>query len=351
MFLNYDLKTTEERLDLVNKIVEESPDLSPEELDNLASYLLFCMDKEEKKSKLILTQNHSKTVSDRETSYEGLAEKFTAGEDALYDLIDTVNSKNTKFRPKRTITKRDIETVPGLKEVREYIELWERIKSHTSGRKAYIAKNAATEFRKFQYELKDAFMPPICAHQLWFQHHPIKLDCEESVKNGHITYSGFSLMNPKVVAQVLRNYSKLRQNDDLEADTWYFMDDFDRISSTALEDNDMLRRITELKIDGYQNKEIQAKLEEEFTTSPSQEYISSLWSRKIPNLIASAAEDEFLDWYYLEKEKGYYKTCTCCGKIKLGIEKYFSRNTSSKDGLYSICKSCRREKLKQNGQR
>lgn len=163
MFLNYDLKTTEERLDLVNKIVEESPDLSPEELDNLASYLLFCMDKEEKKSKLILTQNHSKTVSDRETSYEGLAEKFTAGEDALYDLIDTVNSKNTKFRPKRTITKRDIETVPGLKEVREYIELWERIKSHTSGRKAYIAKtqlrNSANSNMNLKMPLCHRFAP------------------------------------------------------------------------------------------------------------------------------------------------------------------------------------------------
>ena len=28
--------------------------------------------------------------------------------------------------------------------------------------------------------------------------------------------------------------------------------------------------------------------------------------KKIPNLIASAAEDEYLDWYYLNIEKGKY---------------------------------------------
>jgi hypothetical protein len=36
-------------------------------------------------------------------------------------------------------------------------------------------------------------------------------------------------------------------------------------------------------------------LENEFDIKHSSEYISSLWRKKIPNLIASAAEDDFLD--------------------------------------------------------
>jgi hypothetical protein len=54
-------------------------------------------------------------------------------------------------------------------------------------------------------------------------------------------------------------------------------------------------------------------LEEEFNIKHSVEYISSLWRNKIPKIIASCAEDEFLDYYYLNEEKGKYKKCSRCG--------------------------------------
>ena len=34
------------------------------------------------------------------------------------------------------------------------------------------------------------------------------------------------------------------------------------------------------------------------------------------------------------------------GAIKLAHNKFFSKNSSSKDGFYSICKSCRNKKIK-----
>jgi hypothetical protein len=72
--------------------------------------------------------------------------------------------------------------------------------------------------------------------------------------------------------------------------------------------------------------------------------LSSLWRNKIPKLIASQAEDELLDWWYLTQEKGKYKKCTRCGQIKLAHNKYFSKNKTSKDKFYSICKNCRNVK-------
>ena len=45
-------------------------------------------------------------------------------------------------------------------------------------------------------------------------------------------------------------------------------------------------------------------------------------------------------------EKGKYKTCSRCGQIKLAHNKYFSKNKTSKDGFYSICKACRNTKAK-----
>lgn len=122
------------------------------------------------------------------------------------------------------------------------------------------------------------------------------------------------------------------------------MDEFDEVSAAALADYPLYERITQLKIDGVQNVDIQRALEEEFGISHSLEYISSLWRKKIPNLVASEAEDRFLDWYYLVVEKGSYKTCSRCGKIKLAHNKYFSKNSTSKDGFYSICKDCRNHK-------
>ena len=107
-------------------------------------------------------------------------------------------------------------------------------------------------------------------------------------------------------------------------------------------------RIVEYKIDGMQNIDIQTAIQEEFGIKHSMEYISSLWRNKIPKLIASTAEDMFLDDYYLNVEKGKYKKCSRCGQIKLAHNKYFSKNKTSRDGFYSICKCCRNSKTKKS---
>jgi len=156
-------------------------------------------------------------------------------------------------------------------------------------------------------------------------------------------------LDPKVVSAVLCNYSKLKEDSygHLEGDTWWFMESFDAVCEKALHKYPLYERIVQYKIDGLQNVDIQCELENEFGIKHSIEYISSLWRNKIPRLIASAAEDEWLNDYYLNKAKGEYKRCSRCGKIKLAHNKYFSKNKTSKDGWYSICKECRNTKDKE----
>ena len=84
----------------------------------------------------------------------------------------------------------------------------------------------------------------------------------------------------------------------------------------------------------------------EFGIKHSLEYISSLWRNKIPKLIALEAENQFLDYYYLNVKKGKYKRCSCCGEIKLAHNNYFTKNKTAKDGYYSICKKCRNAKAR-----
>ena len=163
---------------------------------------------------------------------------------------------------------------------------------------------------------------------------------------GYPIPEGISLMDPKVCEAILCNYSRLKQEsyDRFDGDTWYLVYDFELLCEKALEKYPLYMRLVECKIDGMQNIDIQAQLQLEFGIKHSVEYISSLWRNKIPKLIASAAEDQYLDWYYLNKQKGKYKKCSRCGKIKLAHNKYFSKNKTSKDGFYSICKDCRNKK-------
>nr|DAL81174.1 MAG TPA: Stc1 domain [Bacteriophage sp.] len=38
------------------------------------------------------------------------------------------------------------------------------------------------------------------------------------------------------------------------------------------------------------------------------------------------------------------KKCSKCGQLKPAHNQFFSKNKTSKDGLYSICKRCRNKK-------
>ena len=98
------------------------------------------------------------------------------------------------------------------------------------------------------------------------------------------------------------------------------------------------------KIDGRSNAEIQFLLELKHGVTHSVEYISSLWRNKIPKLIAETAVKRYLNWYYTTQEKGHWKRCSRCGQVKLAHNIYFSKNKTSKDGFYSICKDCRNKK-------
>lgn len=305
------------------------------------------MEKEEKREKKILTDNRMTTVNKRETSFEGLVTQLENGEDGIYNLI--TENKQIIFQPKVTITKKDLEEIPDLRQLRETIEFWDKKLKTAEGKDRFIIKKALIEMRKDQYVIKNAYRCPIVFNKITHSHnYPIQLIDKTKTfdENGYPVPEEFSLMNPKICEAILCNYSRLKQDswNRLEGDTWHMIYDFEKLVDRALEPYPLYMRLLEYKIDGLQNLIIQEKLQLEFGIKHSVEYISSLWRNKIPKLIAAAAEDEYLDWYYLNIERGKYKKCSRCGQIKLAHNKYFSKNKTSKDGFYSICKACRNNK-------
>ena len=344
--LDYSLNTPEERKALVEKILEENPNPNNSYLEILADYLVLCMEKQEKREKRILTENRLATINKREVSLEGLASQFENGEDGLYDLM-VEEDKHVIFKPKIAITKQDLEEIPELQQAKDAIHYWEERLKTASGREAYIIKKAIIDFRKDQYVIKDSIKVPVGIKGMGHGRSAARLD-------GHITFDeqgycvphGITFVDPNVCSAILCNYTLLKTQSEgaFHTDLWALMFDFDQLMQTTLASEPLYKKIVECKIAGMQNIEIQKILEEEFNTTHSIEYISSLWRKKIPQLLASQAEDEYLDWYYLEVEKGHYKTCSRCGQVKLAHNKYFSKNKTSKDGWYSICKECRNKK-------
>ena len=306
------------------------------------------MEKQEKKERKILTDNRLMTVNKRETSFEGLVSQLENGEDGIYNLIS--ENKNQIFQPKVTITKKDLEEIPLLKQLRDAINSWEAKLKVTEGKDAFTIKKALIDMRKDQYLIKAAYRRPISFNKL--SHSKTYLPMEDKTnkfdEDGYPIPEGVSLLDPAVCSAILCNYSRLKQDTygQFEGDLYFLLDSFDSVSTIALKSYPLYERIVECKVDGLQNSQIQEILQMEFGIKHSLEYISSLWRKKIPKLIASAAEDQYLDWYYQEVEYGKYKRCSRCGQIKLAHNKYFSKNKTSKDGYYSICKSCRNAKAK-----
>ena len=306
------------------------------------------MEKQERKERKILTDNRMMTVNKRECSFEGLVSQLENGEDGIYNLI--TDNKNQIFQPKVTITKKDLDEIQPLRQLREAINVWEAKLKVTEGKDAFVIKKALIEMRKDQYVIKNAYRRPIVPNKLTRSTHVTMLPDETSSfdEEGYPIPKGVSLLDPVVCSAILCNYSRLKEDsfDRLEGDLYYLMLAFDEIADKALKEYPLYEKIVECKVDGLQNTQIQEILQMEFGIKHSLEYISSLWRKKIPKLIASQAEDEYLYWYYLNIEKGKYKKCSRCGQVKLAHNKYFSKNKTSRDGFYSICKKCRNSKNK-----
>lgn len=355
--LDYTLQSPQERNELVTKIIEETPpeQLTPRYLEILSDYIIFAMDKEERKEKKILTSNRMVTVNKRETSFEGICASFENGEDGIYNILSDLG-KNTILTPKDPITQEDIEKIPALKTLRENIVQMQEQYKKARGKKKFLLKKQIIEMQQDQYVIRNEYrgvwsnvnrgssskMAKSIAKVEFYD------DIYFDENNEPVNDGVISFFNPDHVEALLCNYSGLKEvsYSQFRDDLYYLMWSFDNLVESALKDYPLYEKIVLYKIDGKQNLEIQYLIEKEFGIKHSVEYISSLWRNKIPKLIAEKAKEDEIMWYYTYVEYGKWKKCSRCGEIKLAHNRFFSKNKTSKDGYYSICKCCRNAKSK-----
>ena len=350
--LDYSITSPQERTVLVAKIIEETPSykLTNSYKEILSNYIIFAMTKEEKRQKTILTDNRQVTVRKRETSYEALIDKLENGEAGIYNL--STNDKSVLLSPKDSISAQDIEDIPALKTLVEAIEIFEPMAKAAvgTGKNAYTMKKSLIEMRQDQYVIRNAAKEPVRANFLIKS--IAKLNLDEYVyldAEGEVRSTGIiNLYTPHHVSALLCNYTELYQEtfENLDSDIRWILEDMtDLINRSIRVTHPLLFDIMIYKIDGYTNEEIQRALDRDYGVVHSLEYISSLWRKKIPKLIAEAAQEEFIiQSYKADKDNKKWKKCSRCGQNKPAHNRFFSKNKTSKDSFYSICKECRNKK-------
>ena len=348
--LDYKLQTCAERADLVNQIIERTPaqSLTNRYLEILGDYIMSAITKEEKRAHFYITDNRRMTIDRRETSYEGLVEKFENGEDGIYNIMR--NDKNILFQHKQEITPEDIETVPGLKELRAAIDEIEIQSKAATGRRKYLLKKQLIEMRKDQYILKSSYKAPMATVPSIVKGIN-KIDLSERRyvdEEGNPQSTGLiSFFNPAHIAAILSFYNalKIETRGKYQDDFYYLLEAFDGLLQRALAPHPIYTDIVKMKLAGASHNDIRLMLKEKYNQEHTVQFVSSLWCLKIPKVIAEYEQKQFLIWYYNENNLPL-KRCSCCKERKPANHHFFSRNKTSKDGFYSQCKQCRQKNLK-----
>lgn len=347
--LDYTLKSCEERAGLVNKIVEQTPPerLTKRYLEILGDYIMGGITKEEKKSHIYMTDNRRITIDKRETSFEGLIEKFENGEDGIYNLMS--NDKNIIFQHKQEITEEDLEKVPGLRQLHDEIVKIEAAAKAATGKNKYLLRKQLIEMRKDQYVLKNSFANPI---RVMSRKGGAKIDLDERRyldQDGQPQSTGLiSFFNPDHISAMLCVYPILKHEMQgrFQNDFYYLVQDFEGLLKRALVDYPMYRDIVVMKFNDLSNAEIQERIKKKYNEVHSAQFISSLWRQKIPKIIAEREQEDFIIQYYKENKPNSFKRCSCCKEKKPACTRFFSKNNTAKDGFYSLCKECRKARKK-----
>ena len=160
----------------------------------------------------------------------------------------------------------------------------------------------------------------------------------------HDAWDRLSLRNTDTYIALLFSYYSAYQKYNSKPSTnyWAILRTFEQLleeTEWTTEEIVIIEFILETGITDH--KSILNELNEVLHIEVPQRTLSGWINNIIPNKLLNTYEKQLEDWIWINRRKGSYKKCTKCNSIKLAVDdRYFRKNSSSKDGLRSMCKTC-----------
>jgi len=348
--LNNEIKTAEERLELVKDILEKDKeffdiyfeqdpeitvkpiwnlcpncsdplsDRSPivKELEMMASYIIFAPDQPllvEKSKYKILKPEQFEKIKNKEVNCGN-----TNTNDSYMEFMERM--VNYKKETTQNITPKDFKD-PELYMLIPYEEnkKWAlnemKISRENNGdlKRYYQLKNLAKQLKSDMLLIKELVKKPI----RWKS--PL-------ADEGYYDYDMFDWSDRNQVKCLLQMHEK-----PIETEIGCLVRDLKNIMKN-IEFTKNEKDILNWYIDSSIPQKTMAKL-----LQVNESTISRTVDRIVEKII-NEYNVIYEDWYYLNVEKGQYQKCNCCGEIKLLTENYFHKDNRKENEFRKTCKKC-----------
>lgn len=353
-FLNYNVDSIEDRLELVNQIVEDNEEQLVEyysnhynphinqdgllsensrvgkDLEALATYLLYSKDNESQEE--IITDYKKKRNTTREASIENLMK--------VNDFKRNENNKSIIKVPKIKVLPEDRVKHEELKGSGKIIShLSEMIKTRVNSTGETLSEK---EIRKLKWIRTDIQKDEIAVKtelKKYIQFNSITKPEKDMEALAYIRFDDAEIMRI-----LIEDYAELKKQswDDIHGYMKIILITFeDLVSKSNLED--YLYDILVWKIDNIQYDEIIDNINAKYSIKMTKPRLSKITREVLPNIFVETYKQQKEDWLYTYIMKANYKFCTSCQKNFLATTKYFNPDKSSKSGLRSVCKDCRKK--------
>ena len=366
--LDFNVTTTEGRLDEVNKILyneagnldgffEEyydqnktkpyfnpnpnksgilsSDDPVSKELEKMANYLLFAPDGEKMDKKVkynFYTEEKFKNLINRELKLDDVLKNENMDDGNYYEVIDYLIRKgdNYKMSNQQVIFKDDYKD--------EKLESLNKYQFSIDGMRKRLIEKCKKNFKQY---MKYKLLSKRYRHQMKLMRKD-QIDLKNIIKKPivfkHITqdscfvdFDMFDWFDKRQILALLKMSPR-----GISTDLGVLIYDMEQI-------------LNDINLDDLQKEIIRLWRDEDATF----ESIAGMLGCKHQNitcrlnsickLVKDKFEEIYEDWYYLNIVKGKYKKCSRCNKIKLANERHFGKHPNTKDGFYPSCKICRQK--------
>ena len=179
---------------------------------------------------------------------------------------------------------------------------------------------------------------------------------EREVKNSYQNCDGlheravtFDLRDPNSWLQLLPYYNTIynakleaEERHDIESEAPALWNTIQYYFDCALMQAEY-RLIVEMKSENWRNEDINNELRRRNLKTFSVNYISTIYKKRIPKLLAQAVEAHYELALALD-QPDEWKRCSKCGKLLHLDSNHFRRLGKSKDGFVGSCKQCDKKK-------